>query len=52
MTFQDEFRNLLDKYEIKFDERYVWDRNNPCSVAGEGWQVTQGSLDKSGATLG
>ena len=24
-TFQDEFRNLLQKYNIEFDERYVWD---------------------------
>src|ERR1043166_4848925 len=24
-SFQDEFRNLLRKYEIEFDERYVWD---------------------------
>lgn len=23
--FQDEFRSLLKKYEIEFDERYVWD---------------------------
>jgi putative transposase len=25
MSFQDEFRQLLTKYEIEFDERYVWD---------------------------
>lgn len=24
-TFQDEYRTLLNKYGIKFDERYVWD---------------------------
>lgn len=24
-TFQDELRDLLRKYEIKFDERHVWD---------------------------
>jgi putative transposase len=24
-TFQDEFRRLLAKYNIEFDERYVWD---------------------------
>jgi putative transposase len=24
-TFQDEFRAFLKKYEIKYDERYVWD---------------------------
>jgi REP element-mobilizing transposase RayT len=24
-TFQDEYRLLLEKYGIKFDERYVWD---------------------------
>ena len=25
VSFQDEFRSLLQKYNIKFDERYVWD---------------------------
>ena len=25
MTFQEEFRRLLEKYEVEFDERYVWD---------------------------
>jgi hypothetical protein len=25
MSFQDEFRSLLAKYEIEYDERYVWD---------------------------
>ncbi len=24
-TFQDEFRSFLKKYEIEFDERYIWD---------------------------
>ena len=24
-SFQDEFRALLQRYEIAFDERYVWD---------------------------
>jgi putative transposase len=24
-SFQDEFRRLLKRYEIQFDERYVWD---------------------------
>lgn len=24
-TFQEEYRRLLQKYEIQFDERYVWD---------------------------
>jgi putative transposase len=24
-SFQDEFRRLLQKYEVEFDERYVWD---------------------------
>ncbi len=24
-TFQDEFRELLRRYDIEFDERYVWD---------------------------
>ena len=25
VTFQDEFRRLLERYGIEFDERYVWD---------------------------
>lgn len=25
MTFQDEYRRLLERYKIAFDERYVWD---------------------------
>jgi len=25
VSFQDEFRNFLKRYEIEFDERYVWD---------------------------
>jgi REP element-mobilizing transposase RayT len=25
ITFQDEFRRFLQRYEIEFDERYVWD---------------------------
>ena len=25
VTFQDEYRRLLNKYGIHFDERYVWD---------------------------
>lgn len=25
ISFQDEFREFLQKYEIEFDERYVWD---------------------------
>jgi putative transposase len=25
LSFQDEFRQLLHRYEIEFDERYVWD---------------------------
>ena len=24
-TYQDEFRGLLEKYQIPYDERYVWD---------------------------
>jgi hypothetical protein len=24
-TFQDEFRSLLSKHGVGFDERYVWD---------------------------
>ena len=25
VTFQDEYRRLLDKYNLQFDEHYVWD---------------------------
>jgi hypothetical protein len=25
ISFQDEFRQFLRRYEIEFDERYVWD---------------------------
>ncbi len=25
ITFQDEFRQLLKRYGVEFDERYVWD---------------------------
>ena len=25
VSFQDEFRQLLRRYEIEFDERFVWD---------------------------
>lgn len=25
MTFQDEYRKLLEKYRVVFDEKYVWD---------------------------
>lgn len=25
MTFQDEYRKFLTRYEVEFDERYVWD---------------------------
>jgi hypothetical protein len=25
MTFQEEFRALLAKHQIEFDERYMWD---------------------------
>jgi hypothetical protein len=25
ISFQDEFRRLLRRYKIEFDERYVWD---------------------------
>lgn len=24
-TFQDEYRSFLDEYEVKYDERYIWD---------------------------
>ena len=32
VSFQDEFRQLLRRYEIAFDERYVWDCFNPFRV--------------------
>jgi len=25
MSFQDEYRKLLEKYRVKYDERFVWD---------------------------
>jgi hypothetical protein len=25
VTFQEEYRNLLAKYHVQYDERYVWD---------------------------
>ena len=25
VTFQDEYRKFLERYEIEYDERYVWD---------------------------
>jgi hypothetical protein len=25
LSFQDEFRRLLEKHQIEYDERYVWD---------------------------
>jgi REP element-mobilizing transposase RayT len=25
MTFQDEYRRLLERYHVAFDEKYVWD---------------------------
>lgn len=25
VTFQDEYRKFLERYEVEFDERYVWD---------------------------
>ncbi len=28
LSFQDEFRQLLELYEIEYDERYVWDWRN------------------------
>ena len=24
-TFQEEYREFLERYEVKYDERYVWD---------------------------
>ena len=33
VSFQDEFRQLLQRYEIEFDERYMWDwRGIRCNV--------------------
>ena len=25
VTFEDEYRNFLKRYQVKFDERYIWD---------------------------
>jgi REP-associated tyrosine transposase len=25
LTFQDEFRTFLERYQVTYDERYVWD---------------------------
>jgi len=25
ISFQDEFREFLRRYEVEFDERYIWD---------------------------
>jgi len=25
MSFQDELRMMLEKYQVEYDERYVWD---------------------------
>jgi REP-associated tyrosine transposase len=25
VSFQDEYRQILAKYEVEYDERYVWD---------------------------
>ena len=34
ISFQDEFRKFLERYEVKFDERYVWDWFNSFRVDG------------------
>ena len=37
-TFQDEFRELLRRHGMEWDERYVWDRGGSCrSLSGCGW---------------
>jgi hypothetical protein len=25
MTFQEEYRRMLERYKVAFDEKYVWD---------------------------
>ena len=46
MTFQEELLELLKKYEIEYDERYIWDwlRNDVSPFQGflEGGTITQG----------
>jgi putative transposase len=34
MKYQDEFRALLNKHGIRFDERYVWDGLRPLAPLG------------------
>ena len=37
-TFQDEFRRLLQKYGVEFDERHLWDQaRTPLGLARGGW---------------
>jgi hypothetical protein len=33
-TFQDEFRRFLKKYEIEYDERYVWENARSPNAEG------------------
>jgi len=50
VSFQDEFRELLRRYEIEFDERYVWDWCNPFRVGKIYGRLTQRS--RCASTLG
>ena len=50
VSFQDEFRLLLKRYEITFDERYVWDWFNSFRVDRALLQPPQGRPLRS--TLG
>ena len=51
LSFQDELRLLLSRFDIEFDERYVWDRFNPFRVAAfDRCSLTQGS--RCATTLG
>jgi hypothetical protein len=32
LTFEDEYRNFLKRYEIDYDERFVWDYSAPSAM--------------------
>jgi hypothetical protein len=56
MGFQDEFRLLLERYEVAFDERYVWDwGRGDETLAGFSscsWPGTQGSARRATLIVG
>jgi hypothetical protein len=32
LTFEDEYRNFLKRYEIDYDKRFVWDYSAPSAM--------------------